>query len=115
MNIEDAREYALSLNEQVTEDLFARNWICWRIAGKWFMLTNLDVPEPHVTVKMLPDVALELQEHYKGVRPATHMNKANWSELYLNQLDDEFVKEQIHNSFLLVVNKLPKQWAIKLK
>ena len=32
MNIEEVREYALSLNEQVTENLFVKSWISWRIA-----------------------------------------------------------------------------------
>ena len=109
MNIEEVREYALSLNPLVTEDLFVKSWVSWRIAGKWFLLTNLDVPEPHVSVKMLPDVAIELRERYAGVGPAIHMNKANWSELYLNQLDDDFVKEQIRASYDLVVSKLPKK------
>ena len=34
MNIEEAREYALSMNEQVTELLFADKWLSWRICGK---------------------------------------------------------------------------------
>jgi predicted DNA-binding protein (MmcQ/YjbR family) len=113
MNIEEVREYALSLNEQVTEDLFVRSWVSWRIAGKWFLLTNLDVPEPHVAVKMLPEVAIDLRERYEGVGPAIHMNKKNWSELYLNLLDDDFVKEQIKASYDLVVSKLPKKYGIK--
>ena len=58
---------------------------------------------------MLPDVAIDLRERYEGVGPAIHMNKKNWSELYLNQLDDDFVKEQIKASFDLVVSKLPKK------
>jgi predicted DNA-binding protein (MmcQ/YjbR family) len=113
MNIEEVREYALSLNELVTEDLFVKSWVSWRIGGKWFLLTNLDVPEPHVSVKMLPDVAIELRERYEGVGPAIHMNKKNWSELYLNQLDDDFVKQQIKASYELVVSKLPKKLGIK--
>jgi len=112
MNIEEVREYALSLHPMVTEDLFVKSWISWRIAGKWFMLTNLDVDEPHVAVKMLPDVAIELRDRYEGVGPAIHMNKKNWSELYLNQLDDNFVKEQIKNSYNLIVSRLPKQLGI---
>jgi len=112
MNIEEVREYALSLNEQVTEDLFVKSWVSWRIAGKWFLLTNLDVPEPHVAVKILPDVAIELRDRYKSVGPAIHMNKATWSELYLNQLDGDFVKEQIRTSYNLVVSRFPKKLGI---
>ncbi len=38
MNIEQVREFALGINPQVTEELFAENWISWRIFGKWFLL-----------------------------------------------------------------------------
>ena len=31
MNIEEVRDYALSMNEQVTELLFADRWLSWRI------------------------------------------------------------------------------------
>jgi len=62
---------------------------------------------------MLPEVAIDLRERYDGVGPAIHMNKKNWSELYLNLLDDDFVKEQIKASYDLVVSKLPKKYGIK--
>lgn len=109
MNIEDVRQYALSLNERVTEDLFAEEWISWRIEGKWFLLMQLDAPEPRVAVKLQPDVAAELREKYEGVTPAYHMNKTHWSDLYLERLDDNFVKNQILASYKLVVSKLPKR------
>jgi predicted DNA-binding protein (MmcQ/YjbR family) len=109
MNIEDVRQYALSLNERVTEDLFAEEWISWRIEGKWFLLMQLDAPTPRVAVKLPPEVATELREQFEGVTPAYHMNKTHWSDLYLEQLNDDFVKEQIQASYRLVVSKLPKK------
>ncbi|MBQ3700839.1 MAG: MmcQ/YjbR family DNA-binding protein [Prevotella sp.] len=112
MNIEDVREYALSLNEKVSEELFAEQWISWRIAGKWFLLMQLDAPEPRVAVKLLPEIGVALRERYDGVRPAYHMNKTHWSDLYLELLDDAFVKEQIMASYRLVVSKLPKKLGI---
>ena len=36
------------------------------------------------------------------------MNKKHWSDHYLNELDESFVKEQILASYQLVVSKLPK-------
>ena len=112
MNIEEIRNYALSLNNNVTEDLFAEQWISWRIAGKWFLLVQLDAPEPRIAVKLPPAVGTALRERYDGVRPAYHMNKTHWSDLYLNLLDDDFVKEQINASFQLVASKLPKKLAV---
>ena len=102
MNIEEVRDYALSMNEQVTERLFADKWLSWRICGKWFLLTELDTGE-------------RLREQYEGVRPAYHMNKKHWSDLILERLDDSFVKEQIKASYNLVVSKLPKRYGISIK
>ncbi len=113
MNIEEVREFALGLNEAVTEDMFTENWISWRIFGKWFMLMQLDAPEPRVAIKLSPDIGLSLREQYSGVTPAFHMNKIHWSDLYLNQLSDEFVKEQITASYDLVVSRLPKRYGLK--
>lgn len=114
MDIEQVREFALSLSPQVTEELFAEQWLSWRIGGKWFLLMQLDAPEPRVAVKLLPDVSAELRDRYDGVRPAYHMNKTHWSDLYLNLLDESLVKEQIRASYELVVSKLPKKLGIKL-
>ncbi len=113
MDIEAVREYALSLHPEVTEELFAEEWISWRIAGKWFLLMQLDAPEPRVAVKLTPETAIELRERYDGVRPAYHMNKKHWSDLYLNELDESFIKEQIRSSYQLVVNRLPKKLNIR--
>ncbi len=112
MNIEEVRDYALNMNGQVTERLFADRWLSWRICGKWFLLTELDVPEPWGCGKLEPEVGERLREQYEGVRPAYHMNKKNWSDLVLSRLDDNFVREQIRNSYNLVVSKLPKKYGI---
>ena len=109
MDIEEVRNFALGLHEQVTEDMFTEGWVSWRIGGKWFMLMRLDAPEPRVAVKLPPEEAIDLRERYNGVRPAYHMNKRHWNDLYLNELDDNFVKEQITSSFNLVASRLPRQ------
>lgn len=109
MNIEDVRMYALGLDERVTEELFAGQWIAFRIGGKWFLLVQLDVPEPRVAVKLPLERAAELRERYEGVKPAFHMNKRHWSDLYLNSLDGGMVKDLIAVSFGLVESRLPKR------
>ena len=74
---------------------------------------ELDTPEPWVAVKLKPEDGEKLREQYEGVRPAYHMNKRHWSDLVLDKLDDEFVKQQIKASYDLVVSKLPKKHGIK--
>lgn len=83
------------------------------IGGKWFLLTELDVPEPWVCVKLRPEVGEQLREQHEGVRPAYHMNKRHWNDLTLSLLDDDFVKDQIKASYDLVVSKLPKKLGIR--
>lgn len=113
MNIEDVRDYALSL-PQVTEDMFAEEWLSFRIAGKWFLLIQLDAPEPRVAVKLPPEQGLNLRESYAGIYPAYHMNKKHWNDLYLEQLDDDIVRRLIQDSYQLVVSSLPKAVRGKL-
>lgn len=107
-NIEEVREYALGLHQLVTEELFAKDWVVFRICGKWFMLMPLDVPEPRVSVKLRPEEGEQLRGQYDGVRPAYHMNKRHWNDLYLNLLDDDVVRHCISTSYRLVVAGLPR-------
>ena len=107
MNIEEARAYALSLY-CTTEDLFAENWLSYRVKGKWFMLLQLDAPEPRVAVKLSPEEGELLREQHEGVTAAYHMNKVHWNDLYLQKLPDKFVKQLILNSYNTIVKHLPK-------
>ena len=64
-------------------------------------------------MKLRPEVGERLREQYEGVRPAYHMNKRHWSNLSLDMLDDDFIREQIKASYDLVVSKLPKKYGIR--
>ena len=113
MNIEEVREYCLTL-PYVTEDEFCPEVITFRIEGKWFMLLWLNAPEPRVAVKCDPTIAIELRESYRGIEPAYHMNKRMWNDLYMNRdLEDDDVKKWIKHSYDEVVKKLPKSVRTK--
>ena len=68
---------------------------------------QLDAPEPRVAVKLLPEDSAELRVQYDGIRPAYHMNKTHWNDLYLNELDDTLIQELITSSYHLIASKLP--------
>ncbi len=110
MNIEDIRTFALSLHPEVTEDLFIETVLSIRIHGKWFVLIRLEIDEPNIAVNMQPDTARDLRERYDAIRPAYHMNKAHWSDLYIEQLDDHVIKQLIRQSYGNIVQKLPKKY-----
>lgn len=108
MNIEEVRDYCLSLPE-VTEEMFAPEWLCFRIGGKWFLCSWLEAPETTVAVKLPPAQGQELRERYCGIRPAYHFNKVHWNDLYIESgLDSKLICELIKTSYDLVFSKLPK-------
>ncbi len=109
MNIEEARENALKL-PWVTEDMpFGPDVLTFRVGGKIFMAIGLNAEEPKITVKLEPDFAEVLREHYDSVRPAFHWNKKHWSDICLEQADDKQVKDWIQRAYNLVFSKLPKK------
>jgi len=109
MNIEDVREYALTM-PGATEDMpYGPDWLIFRIEGKIFLHIWLESPEPTCAVKLEPAFGQELRERYNGVQPAYHLNKMHWNDLYLELIDEQQVKELIERSYLLVRQKLPKR------
>ena len=109
MDIESARHIALGLGP-VTEDLFSEQWISFRIAGKWFMLMQLDAPEPRIAVKLPPETGTVLRDKYDGVKPAYHMNKQHWNDLYFDSdIPDDIICDLIKTAYDTVVSKLTKK------
>lgn len=114
MNIEQIRTYCLT-KQQVTEHFpFDDNVLVFKVAGKMFLLTGLDTwekGEPAINLKCDPEYALELREQYESIEPGYHMSKKHWNtiRLFKGELDWTFIKEQIDNSYNLIVMSLPKK------
>lgn len=110
MNIEELREYCLSL-KGATEDMpFKDEYLMFRVYNKWFAVIPFHIPELKVFVKCDPDKAVELREQYNCVEAAWHFNKKYWNAITLNRdMDDETVKYWIEHSVAEVVRKLPKR------
>jgi len=109
MNIEQVREYALSL-KGTTEDMpYGSDWLIFRIAGKIFLHIWLESPEPTCAIKLPPEMGQELRENYNAIQPAYHLNKKHWNDIYLDSIDEDKVKELIKASNELVKSKLPKK------
>ncbi|MCD7964008.1 MAG: MmcQ/YjbR family DNA-binding protein [Rikenellaceae bacterium] len=110
MNIEELREYCLSLKD-ATEDMpFGDEYLVFRVWNKWFAVIPLKDTELNVSVKCDPVKAIELREKYNRVQAAWHFNKKYWNCITLNaDMDDETVKYWIRNSVSEVVKKFPKK------
>ena len=114
MNIEEFREYCLSL-PGVTEkmpftamnDAYSRDVLCFYVGSKWFCYVNI-VLFDRCCVKSTPEEAAELRARYEGVRPAWHMNKRMWSDVYFgSDVSDALVCRLVENSYRLVRDSLP--------
>ncbi|GHV35855.1 hypothetical protein FACS1894178_6310 [Bacteroidia bacterium] len=110
MNIEELREYCLSL-KGVTECLpFDDESLVFKVEGKMFALLPLERHELQITVKCDPEKAIDLRERYHSVEPAWHFNKKYWNTLYLNRdMSDKDVKCWILHSIDEVIKKMPKR------
>lgn len=110
MNIEEVREYCLSL-KNVTECLpFDDVSLVFKVENKMFLLLPLDADEPKLSLKCSTDYVEELRERFKAVEPAFHFNKKYWNTIYLERdMEDEDIKYWIRHSFHEVIAKLPKR------
>ena len=115
MDIEQVRDYTLSINGVTEDQPFGDDIITYRIEGKIFLCLWLgggkhDMEDglPRFALKLTPDRNEELREHYSAILPAWHWNKKHWSDVYYEQLEDGLVTGLIKESYDLVVSKLPK-------
>ena len=78
------------------------------IGSKWFCYVNITVFD-RCCVKMEENEACELRAEYDGIRPAWHMNKRHWSDVYFNQdVPDELIRQLVRRSYDLVLHSLPR-------
>ena len=72
MNIEEVREYCLSLKNTIECFPFDEVSLVFKVENKMFLLLPLDAEEPHVSLKCSTDYVEELRERYTAVEPAYH-------------------------------------------
>lgn len=110
MNIEELREYCLSLKGTTECFPFDEVTLVFKVMGKMFALIPLDEPEPQIALKCNPEKAVQLRETFGAITPAYHFNKKYWNKVRLSPtVSRELVEELIIHSYDEVVNKLPKK------
>ena len=90
MNIEEFREYCLSLKgvrEKMpflnVPDKYSRDVLCFYVGSKWFCFVNIEVFD-FCCIKCDPNESGELQARYSGITPGWHMNKKYWITILLD-------------------------------
>lgn len=109
MDIEQIREYCLSL-PRVTEDMaFGEDYLLLRVCDRIFVCIGLTRPD-YLVMKCDPERAVELRDRHAEIEPAWHWNKRYWNQISLaGTLDDDFVRALVRHSYSEVVKKLPRR------
>jgi len=109
MNIEEFRDFCLSL-KATTEDMpFDENVLVFKVKGKIFALTNIN-NFSSINLKCDPEKAISLREEYQAVIPGFHMNKKHWNTVKIDgTISNKLLKEWTLDSYNLIVSKLPKK------
>ena len=120
MNIEQIREYTLSLYGVTEDQPFGDDVLTFRLEGKIFACLwlgggehDMKNSEPRIALKLSPDRNIELREQFSAVTPAWHWNKKHWSDVCYEQMEASQIEALIMESYQLIVSKLPK--AIRQK
>jgi predicted DNA-binding protein (MmcQ/YjbR family) len=105
MNVESIRKYCLQF-PHATENLQWGDDLCFKIAGRIFVMLGLD--NPRLCLKCTPEMFNELIER-EDIHPAPYVGRYKW--VMLDRLDaapwDE-LRELIRQSYEMVAAKAPK-------
>ncbi len=108
MNIEEFREFCLSLKGTTDSLPFGDNTLVIKVMDKMFALADIN-DFVSINVKCDPEKAVELREKYSSVTAGYHMNKKHWNTIEMNsELTDAEIKHWIQHSYDLIVSKLSK-------
>jgi predicted DNA-binding protein (MmcQ/YjbR family) len=115
MNIEDLRDFCLSLKDVSESFPFNETALVFKVLGKMFCLTDLE-GELAIIIKNEPEKIIQMQEEYPAVKPGYHMNKKHWNFVIIDgSIPDEQIKGWIVESYNLVIKGMPKKKQQELK
>ena len=106
MDILEYRDFCLSLPAATECTPFDEDTLVFKVSGKMFSYAGME-GFSRFCVKCDPDHAIELREHHPEVTRGIHSNSMHWNTVRVDgDLSDDFLREQIRNSYGLVVAKL---------
>lgn len=106
MDVLTFRDYCLSLPFTEESTPFDETTLVYKVGGRMYAFADM-VDFHRVALKCDPDEALQLRERYpREITPAYHANKRLWNDVRTTgDLPDAFIREQIRNSYLLVLRQ----------
>ena len=110
MNVEELREYCLSLKGTTECFPFDEVTLVLKVQEKMFALIPLDNSETQIALKCDPERAIALREEFSSIVPAWHFNKKYWNTVIIDpSISRALLCELIQHSYDLVVAGLPKR------
>ena len=110
MDIEELRDYCLSLKNSTECFPFDEVSLVFKVEGKMFGLMPLDSDDPHISVKCSTQFVDELRDHFNAVEPAFHFNKKYWNQVSLQgDIDDKLILSLIDHSYEEVIKKFTRK------
>jgi predicted DNA-binding protein (MmcQ/YjbR family) len=108
MDIDSIRQHCLGF-PHATENVQWGCDLCFKVDGKLFAVTPLEVAPVRLSFKCTPENFAELCER-TGVIPAPYIARAQWVALQsLNAIDDDELHVLLAESYRLVWERLPKK------
>src|SRR5688572_6074865 len=109
MNYASVKAYLLSQPEAVEDYPFGNEAAVFKVRNKMFGLLIQVKETIYLNLKCDPDEALALRDIFPAVTPGYHMNKKHWNTIELDgSVPDGELERMIDNSYLLVINGMPK-------
>lgn len=111
MNIEEVRDYGLSLPFATERCPFGPDALALEIRGKMFCLLDLTGHWQFYNIKADPDLSIELQDKFPDcIRPGFHMNKRHWISVDFNSnMPNAQEQELICHAYEQTAKGLPKK------
>ena len=120
MNIEEVRDFTLSLSGVTEDQPFGDDNITFRVEGRIFLCLwlgsgkyNIDESMLRFACKLSPERNEELREQFSVITPAFHWNKRHWSDVFFEQLGTKLVESIIRESYNVIISKLPKYVRVR--
>ncbi len=115
MNIEELRDFCLSLKGTSEGMPFDDKVLVFKVMGKMFCLTNIE-NFASVNLKCDPEKAVELREEFEAVQPGYHMSKKHWNTVLIDDsITRALLEKWILDSYSLVAKSLTKKQREELK
>lgn len=109
MDLDEVRDYCLSLHEDVQEGMpFGEPHLVFKYNGKMFACIDMDTM--WMAVKCDPERALVIRDEHPYVTPAWHFNKKHWNGIEIPKAHAAELKEWIRHSFDLISHKTKKKF-----